>query len=96
MSGICDMCARRECIGRDDARKQCDKYLVSDLLHICDNCTFFDPQLDHGQKIECEDDGTCRKNPPTILPMGEDGGFAALFPPVNREDWCGGWKEVMR
>ena len=27
MSGICDMCARRECIGRDDARKQCDKYL---------------------------------------------------------------------
>lgn len=69
---------------------------MSDLMRICDNCTFFGPQLDNSREIECEDDGACHKNPPTILSIGDGGDFAALFPPVNREDWCGGWKEAAK
>ena len=101
MSGICAMCARRECTGRDDDRYQCDKYLSYEsnyerLLRICDNCAYFGPQLDHGQEIECADDGACRKNPPMVLSMDDAGGFAAIFPPVNREDWCGCWEAGKR
>lgn len=61
------------------------------LMEICDACASFGPQIDHGQGIECDADGACRKNPPTIVPCGLDGGFSAVFPPVNREDWCTGW-----
>lgn len=66
-------------------------------MRICDTCASFGSQIDHGQDIECEDDGACRFDPPTLLPMN-DGGFAALFPPVNREDWCGRWtpKEAVK
>lgn len=65
-----------------------------DKLRICDTCAFFGPQIDHGQDIECPDDGACRFNPPQLFPLDDDGGFCAVFPPVNREDWCGRWKEA--
>lgn len=67
---------------------------MSELMRICDNCAFFGTQLDHGQEVECEDDGACHRNPPTLLTMDDEWGFAPIFPPVNREDWCGEWKAV--
>jgi len=65
-------------------------------MRICNECRFFGPQIDHGQEIECDDDGTCRCNPPTVLPVGDDGSFCTMFPPVNREDWCGKWERKTR
>lgn len=67
---------------------------MSDEMRICDTCAAFGPQIDHGQEIECEHDGACRFNPPQLLPMDYEGGFASVFPPVNREDWCSRWKAV--
>ena len=58
---------------------------------ICDTCQAFGPQIDHGQDIECAVDGACRLKPPVLLPMGTPGGFASIFPPVNREDYCCSW-----
>ena len=64
-------------------------------IQICDTCKYFGMQVDHGwQKIECGDDGACRLNPPFVLSSGDgEGGFCTIFPPVNREDWCGRWSE---
>ena len=61
-------------------------------LQVCGTCWSYGPQIDHGQEIECIDDGAYRHNPPTIIPIDDVGGFAALFPPVNREDWCRCWQ----
>ena len=66
---------------------------MSEFLKICDTCAAFGPQLDHGQNIECDDDGACRANPPIMMPIGNNGGFGAMFPCVNREDWCRQWTE---
>ena len=60
-------------------------------MRICDNCAAFGSQVDHGQEVECDDDGACRKNPPSVMPADDQGGFYTIFPPVNREDWCLGW-----
>ena len=66
---------------------------VKEPMRICDTCAAFGPQVDHGQVVECEDDGACRADPPTMLLVEDDDGwgFVSLFPPVNREDWCGRW-----
>ncbi len=81
----------RRCAGR--SLRKVGEAMSEYEMRICDTCAAFGPQLDHGQEIECDDDGACRFNPPQIFPMGDDGGFVAVFPPMNREDWCGRWVE---
>ena len=36
-------------------------------MRICDTCASFGPQIDHGQDIECGDDGACHFNPAMLL-----------------------------
>lgn len=60
-------------------------------LRICDTCAAFGPQINADDAVDlC--DGACRLNPPVLLPVNDEGGFTTLFPSVNREDWCLGWR----
>lgn len=61
-------------------------------MRVCDTCRHFGPQLDDASGEECGADGACRRRPPELLPAPDLDGYMTLFPPVNREDWCGKWK----
>ena len=63
-----------------------------DTMRCCGTCFHFGRQIGHGQTIESNAEGACRCNPPTVLPYPDDCSFGTVFPPVNKEDWCGEWK----
>ena len=63
---------------------------MSEYMKVCDTCDVFGQQLDQDTNVTSICDGACRRNPPTVIPTG-NGGFTALFPPMNREDFCLQW-----
>ena len=61
--------------------------IVPDELCVCGNCAAFGMHIDGTQT---ENDGACRRHPPSVMSLGGSS-FAATFPSVNREDWCLDW-----
>ena len=56
-------------------------------LHVCGDCAAFGTHIDG---TESDDDGACRRHPPSVISLG-DGIFSTVYPSVNSENWCLEW-----
>lgn len=61
----------------------------------CERCCFFDRAQDY--RGEPNDYGTCRKNPPSVVPVTDDGKLLAdpiygVWPRVLPSNWCGAFQ----
>ena len=60
-------------------------------LNLCGNCRYYVPR--QAVNIDNDLDGECHRNPPQVIAWPESHELAAFFPAVNKEDWCGKWKQ---
>jgi hypothetical protein len=55
----------------------------------CSNCQFFDTRSKAATRHKEKDTGLCRYNPPMPHLTHEAGNGHALWPVVEKKDWCG-------